>query len=148
MNADGDPAVAAARPALRWSCILTRVIHPGDQVLWQSRAKRESSRELYGGAFLVITRRWWDEYERGVWTERLLVDLLRRVLPTSDDSSSDQIPTYIIDHLLTFLADVLATKTGSHVRDAISQIKPYSERPGYPSEVACEVLSRLELAGT
>jgi hypothetical protein len=61
-------------------------------------ALRESSRELYGGTFLVITRRWWDEYERGVWTERLLVDLLRRVLPTSDDSSSDQIPTYIIDH--------------------------------------------------
>jgi hypothetical protein len=111
-------------------------------------ALRESSRELYGGTFLVITRRWWDEYERGVWTERLLVDLLRRVLPTSDDSSSDQIPTYIIDHLLTFLADVLATKTGSHVRDAISQIKTYSKRPGYPSEVAREVLSRLELAGT
>lgn len=111
-------------------------------------ASRESSRELYGGTFLVITRRWWDEYERGAWTERLLVDLLRRVLPTGDDSSSDQVPTYIIDHFLTFLADVLATKSGSHVQDAISQIKTYSERPGYPSEVAREVLSRLELAGT
>ena len=113
-------------------------------------ALRESSRELYGGTFLVITRRWWDEYERGVWTERLLVDLLRRVLPSSGDDSlsSDRIPTYIIDHFLTFLADVLATKSGSHVRDAISQIKTYSERPGYPSEVAREVLSRLELAGT
>jgi len=111
-------------------------------------ALRESSRELYGGTFLAITRRWWDEYERGIWTERLLVDLLRRVLPSREDSSSDQIPTYIIDHFLTFLADVLATKSGSHVRDAISQIKIYSERPGYPSEVASEVLSRLELAGT
>jgi hypothetical protein len=111
-------------------------------------ALRESSRELYGGTFLAITRRWWDEYERGIWTERLLVDLLRRVLPTTrEDSSSDQIPTYIVDHFLTFLADVLATKSGSHVRDAISQIKTYSERPGYPSEVAHEVLSRLELAG-
>jgi hypothetical protein len=111
-------------------------------------AVRESSRELYGGTFHVITRRWWDEYERGPWTERLLVDLLRRVLPISDDPSSDQVPTYIIDHFLTFLADVLATKSGSHVQDAISQIKTYSERPGYPSEVACEVLSRIALAGT
>lgn len=116
-------------------------------------AVRESSRELYGGTFLVITRRWWDEYERGPWTEQLLVDLLRRVLPTSDDSSlsSDQIPTYIIDQFLTFLADVLETKSGGHIQDAISQIKTYSERPGYPSEVANEVLSRLrrrELTGT
>ena len=109
---------------------------------------RESSRELYGGAFLVITRRWWGEYKRGVWTELLLVDLLRRVLPTTDDSSSDQVPTYIIDHFLTFLADVLETKSGRHVRDAISQIKIYNEHPGYPSEVAREVLSRLELEGT
>jgi hypothetical protein len=109
---------------------------------------RELSRVLYGGTFLDITRKWWDEYERGVWTEQLLVDLLRRVLPTSDDSSSDQVPTYIIDYFLTFLADVLATKSGSHVQDAISQIKTYSERPGCPSEVAREVLSRLELAGT
>jgi hypothetical protein len=65
-------------------------------------ALRESSRELYGGTFLVITRRWWDEYERGVWTERLMVDLLRRVLPTSGDVSlsSDQIQTYVIEHFL------------------------------------------------
>ena len=111
-------------------------------------AVRESARELYGGTFLAITRRWWDEYQRGVWTERLLVDLLRRVLPTTDDSSSDQVPTYIIDHFLTFLADVLETKSGSHVQDAISQIKTYGERPGYPREVALEVLSRLELEGT
>ena len=111
-------------------------------------ALRESSRELYGDTFLVITRRWWDEYKGGVWTERLLVDLLRRVLPTGDDPSSDEIPIYIIDHFLRFLADVLATKNGSHVQDAVSQIKTYSEDPGYPSEIAREVLSRLELAGT
>jgi hypothetical protein len=57
--------------------------------------------------------------------EQLLVDL-RCVLPTSgdDSSSSDQIPTYIIDHFL--IVNVVAT----------------------PSEVAREVLSRLELAGT
>ena len=113
---------------------------------------RESSRELYGGTFLVITREWGDKYEHGVWTERLLVDLLRRVLPTNDDSSSDQIPTYIIDLFLTFLAEVLATKSGigSHVQDAISQIKTYCKlkRPGHPTEDARKALSRLESAWT
>ena len=109
---------------------------------------RESSRELYEGTFVAITRRWWGDYKRGIWTELLLVDLLRGVLPTSDDSSPDQVPTYIIDHFLTFLADVLATKSGGHVQDAKSQIKTYIERPGYPSKVPREVLSRLELAGT
>ncbi len=112
-------------------------------------AFRESSRELYGGTFQVIIRRWRErgEYECGVWTERLLVNLLRHVLPTSGDLSSDQVPTYIIDPFLTFLGEVLTTKNGSHVEDAISQIKAYSGHPGRPSVVACGVLSRL-LAGT
>ncbi len=111
-------------------------------------ASRESSRELYGGTFFVITRRWREKYKHGVWTEQLLVDLLRRVLPTSGDSSFDQVPTYIIDHLITFVADVLGTKNGSHVEDAISQIKTYSERPDNTSVVARDVLLRFELART
>ena len=113
-------------------------------------AFRESSRELYGGTFQVIIRRWRErgEYECGVWTERLLVNLLRHVLPTKGDSSSDQVPTYIIDPFLTFLGDVLMRRNGSHVEDAISQIEAYSKRPGYPSGVAGEVLSRLKSTGT
>jgi hypothetical protein len=111
-------------------------------------ASRESSRELYGGTFLVITGRWREVYEHGIWTERLLVDLLRRVLPASGDSFSDQVPLYIIDYFLTFLAEVLATKSGIHVEDAISQIKAYCERSGYASVVARETLSKLESAGT
>ena len=64
---------------------------------------RESSRELYGDTFRVLTRKWDDEdkYKHGVWTERLLIVILRHMLPTSDDPSSDQIPTYIIDLFLT-----------------------------------------------
>jgi hypothetical protein len=112
-------------------------------------ASRESSRELYGGTFLVITGRWRDVYEHGIWTERLLVDLLRRVLPAAKgDSSSDQVPLYIVDHFLTFLAEVLAEKNGPHVEDAISQIKAYCERSGHASVVAREALSKLESAGT
>ena len=109
-------------------------------------ALRESSRELYGGTFLVLTRRWWEVYESGIWTEQLLVDLLRRVLPDDGDSSSDQVPLYIIDYFLTFLVEVLATKSGTHVQDAISQIKVYCARPGHSSLAAREALSKLESA--
>ena len=115
---------------------------------------RESSRELYGGTFLVLTRKWDDEdkYKHGVWTERLLIVILRHMLPTSDDPSSDQIPTYIIDLFLTFLADVLVKKSGGgdHVKDAIKRIKAYSElkRPGHPTEDVRKALSNLESART
>ena len=116
-------------------------------------AFRESSLELYGGTFLVLIRKW-DEgkYKHGIWTERLLVDLLRHVLPTSNDPTSDQIPTSIIDLFLTFLADVVVKKSsrGDHVQDAISRIKTYSElkRPDHPSNDVLKALSSLESAGT
>jgi hypothetical protein len=110
-------------------------------------ALRELPRKLYGGTFLFITRRWREEYTSGIWTERLLVDLLRRVLPANGDLSSDQVPLYIIDYFLTFLAEVLETRNGSHVQDAISQIKAYCEGPGYASEAALEALSKLGPSG-
>ena len=117
-------------------------------------AFRKQSLELYGGTFLVLIRKWDDEskYKYGVWTERLLIDLLRHVLPTSDDPSSDQIPTDIIDHFLTFLVDVLVKKSGGgdHVKDAIKRIKAYSElnRPDHSSKDALKALSKFESAGT
>ena len=55
--------------------------------------------------------------------ERVLVDLLQRVLPSAEGgSSSGQLSQKIIDRFLTLLADVLAKKEGPHVEDAISQI--------------------------
>ena len=117
-------------------------------------AFRKQSLELYGGTFLVLIRKWDDDkkYKHGVWTERLLIDLLRHVLPTSDDPSSDQIPTYIIDLFLTFLAEVVVKKSGrgDHVQDAVSRIKTYSQlkRPDHPSKETLKALSSLESAGT
>ncbi|KAI0278663.1 hypothetical protein BC826DRAFT_1083682 [Russula brevipes] len=107
----------------------------------------DSSRELYGATFLAITRKW-KENRHAVWTERLLVDLLRRVLPANNDPPSDQVPEYIIDRFLTFLADVLKGKEGSHVQNATSLIKAYSEGFSDPRGVARDVLLKLESRGT
>jgi len=107
----------------------------------------DSSRELYGATFLAITRKW-KENRHAVWTERLLVDLLRRVLPANNDPPSDQVPEYIIDRFLTFLADVLEGKEGSHVQNATSLIKAYSEGFSDSGGVARNVLLKLESHGT
>jgi hypothetical protein len=110
----------------------------------------DSSRELYRNTFLVIARRWSKGYKYGIWTERLMVDLLRRVLPPVNvDLTSDQVPDYLINEFLTFLADVLEKKKGPHVDDAISQIKEfktYCERFDYPTVVAGKALLKLESA--
>jgi hypothetical protein len=105
-------------------------------------ASRDSSRELYEGTFRVITRKW-EKYQHSVWTEKLLVDLLERVLPTDDDPSSDQVPDYIRGLFLTFLSDVLAKRTGSHVDRAISLITAYYGGLGDSGEVERDVLSKL-----
>jgi hypothetical protein len=107
-------------------------------------ASLESSRELYGGTFVVITRRWRKVYKRGIWTERLLVDLLGRVLPAKGDPLSDRVPDYIIEQFLTFLVDVLGSSgntKGSHVEDATSPIGAYRERSdGYQCSIQTEGL--------
>jgi hypothetical protein len=99
-----------------------------------AKAALPESSELYRDTFPVIARRWYEAYKHGIWTELLLVDLLRRVLPPANgDSSLDEVPEYIIDQFLTFLADVLKNKNEYHVDDAIlSQLKAYCERSGNP----------------
>jgi hypothetical protein len=66
------------------------------------------------------------------------------VLPANNDPPSDQVPEYTIDHFLTFLADVLKGKEGSHVQNATSLIKAYSEGFSDSRGVARDVLSKLE----
>ena len=112
-----------------------------------AKAALPESSELYRDTFPVIARRWSEAYKHGIWTELLLVDLLRRVLPPANgDSSLDQVPEYIIDQFLTFLADVLKNKDEYHVDDAISQIKAYCERSSNP-DVARKALSKLKSIG-
>ena len=112
-------------------------------------ALRDSSKDIYKDTFDYFTdQQNRNQYQFNNWTERLLVDLLRRVLPAKDDLSSDQIPEYIIDRFLTFIADVLTDKERSHqgsqVKDAISEIEAYCKRLDDPSEVVGKALSSLK----
>jgi hypothetical protein len=90
-----------------------------------------------------------DGYQCSVWTERVLVDLLQRVLPSAEGGpSSGQLSQNVIDHFLTLIADVLAKKEGPHVYSAILRIKAYCARPDNSSKAAKEALSKLERVGT
>jgi hypothetical protein len=111
-------------------------------------AMRESFQELYRDTFDYFTKNR-DGYEFSPWTEKLLVDLLHRVLPAEGAASSDQVPEYIIEHFLTFLADVLENKEGSHVKDAILQIETYCKGPDDSIGVIAghKALAKLKPAG-
>ena len=105
-------------------------------------ASHHSSRPLYIGTFRSITADW-KERRHAVWTQRLLVNLLRHVLPENNDSPADEIPGYIIDEFLPFVANVLAEKKGSHVNDAISMIKAYVDLRGGTHEIGQKAISTI-----
>jgi hypothetical protein len=105
-------------------------------------ASHHSSRPLYIGTFRTITADW-KERRHAVWTQRLLVNLLRHVLPENNESPADEVPGYIIDEFLPFVANVLAEKKGSHVNEAISMIKAYVELRGGTYEIGQKATSTI-----
>ena len=105
-------------------------------------ASHHSSRPLYIGTFRTITADW-KELRHAVWTQRLLVNLLHHVLPENDDSPADDVPGYIIDEFLPFVANVLAEKKGSHVTEAISMIKAYVDLRGGTYEIGQKAMSTI-----
>jgi hypothetical protein len=105
-------------------------------------ASQHSSRPLHIGTFRTITADW-KEHRHAVWSQRLLVNLLRHVLPENNDSPADGVPVYMIDEFLTLVANVLAEKKGSHINDAISMIKAYVELRGGTHEIAQKALSTI-----
>ncbi|KAI0263299.1 hypothetical protein BC834DRAFT_888559 [Gloeopeniophorella convolvens] len=103
-------------------------------------ASHPSSRPLFIGTFRYLTSEW-EEHCSASNTQRLLVNLLRQILPeTGDGAPSDEIPGYITDVFLTFLGEVLAGKKGSHVAEAIAMIQAYIELGGGTHKVAQEAL--------
>ena len=105
-------------------------------------ASHHSSRPLYIGTFRTITADW-KERRHAVWTQRLLVNLLHHVLPENDDSPADDVPGYIIDEFLPFVANVLAEKKGSHVTEAIAMIKAYVDLRGGTHEIGQKAMSTI-----
>lgn len=105
-------------------------------------ASHHSSRPLYIGTFRTITADWKD-HRHAVPSQRLLVNLLRHVLPENNDSPADEVPSYIIDQFLTFVANVLAEKKGSYVTEAISMITDYVELRGGTHEIAQKAISTI-----
>ncbi|KAI0263245.1 hypothetical protein BC834DRAFT_1042990 [Gloeopeniophorella convolvens] len=102
-------------------------------------ASHHSSREQFLGTFDNVTSEW-ERHQHAQGTQRLLVNLLRQVLPENNDAPSDELPPYIIDHFLSFIGKVLAGKKGSHVNDAKSLIEAYVELRGGSHEVAHKAL--------
>ncbi|KAI9507935.1 hypothetical protein F5148DRAFT_1200689 [Russula earlei] len=105
-------------------------------------ASQHSSRSLFVGTFHSITADW-KEYPCAIWTQELLVNLLRQVLQQSDVPPADEVPGYIIDEFLSFVANVLAEKKGPHVDEAISIIEGYIHSRGGPQEIARKAISTI-----
>jgi hypothetical protein len=95
-------------------------------VLASKVSLHHSSRPLFVGTFRSLTSDWKEHRDRQA-TQRLLVRLLQRVLQSTPDSPSDEVPAYIVDEFLTFIGGVLAEKKGSHVAEAISLIEDYRD---------------------
>ncbi|KAH9967794.1 hypothetical protein BJV74DRAFT_799460 [Russula compacta] len=105
-------------------------------------ASHLSSPALYIHTFRKITADW-KEHRDKIWTQRLLVNLLRRVLPVGS-WSVEEVPSSIIDEFLPFVAKVLAEKKGSHVKRAISLITSYNDLfDGKQHKIAQEALSTI-----
>ena len=105
-------------------------------------ASYHSSRPLFIGTFHIITANW-KERRHPIWSQRLLVILLRHVLPENDDSPSDEVPGYIIDEFLTLVANVLMEKKGPHISEAISMIKAYVKLRGDTHGIAQKAMSTM-----
>ena len=73
-------------------------------MIWSSKAaSHHSSWPLYIGTFCTITTDWKDH-------QHAVPSLLHHVLPENNDLPADEVPGYIIDEFLTFMANVLVEK--------------------------------------
>ncbi|KAH9175663.1 hypothetical protein EDB89DRAFT_2066574 [Lactarius sanguifluus] len=84
----------------------------------------------------------WKGHRDAPGTQRLLVYLLRQVLPKSKEAPAEDVPAYIVDKFLTFIGEVLAGKEGDHasVTDALQLIREFVELHGGTHAVAQDAL--------
>ncbi|KAI9507957.1 hypothetical protein F5148DRAFT_1200860 [Russula earlei] len=105
-------------------------------------ASQETSRPLFIRTFQHIIADW-KAYPCAIWTQQLLVNLLRQVLPRDHDPPTDEVPGYIIDEFLSFVAKVLAEKKGPHVNEAILMMEEYINFCGGAQEIARMAISTI-----
>ncbi|KAH8993049.1 hypothetical protein EDB86DRAFT_1403730 [Lactarius hatsudake] len=98
-----------------------------------------SSRPLFIGTFKSLTSDW-KEHRDAPGTQRLLVHLLRQVLPKNNEMPVDDVPAYIVDKFLTFIGEMLAGKKGGHVTEALQLIGEFVELRGGTHVVAQDAL--------
>jgi hypothetical protein len=101
-----------------------------------------SSRPLFIGTFKSLTSDWKDHRDAS-GTQRLLVHLLRQVLPKNNETTADDVPAYIVDKFLTFIGEVLAGKKGTHVTEALQLIGDFVELRGGTHNVAQDALRTI-----
>ncbi|KAI0285175.1 hypothetical protein BC826DRAFT_1052603, partial [Russula brevipes] len=95
---------------------------PMQTQLWRLQHLRDGGLVYTLELFIEPHRSTGKANRHAAWKERLLVDLPRRLLLANNDPPSDQVPEYITDYSVTFLADVLKGKKRSHVQHATSLI--------------------------
>ncbi|KAI0265689.1 hypothetical protein BC834DRAFT_843543 [Gloeopeniophorella convolvens] len=105
-------------------------------------SSHHSSRPLFIGTFKNITSDW-KEHRDSPATQRLLVHLLRQILPRDNESPSDEVPAYIIDEFLAFIGNVLAEKKGSHITEAVLLIQAYHELRGGARDATQKALDAI-----
>ena len=82
--------------------------------------REESPHELYEGTFQAITRDW-KRHKNSIGTQKLLLDIaLSRV------NFQSNYPLYIADEFLKLLGNIFEGKKGSHIDDAVRQLRSKS----------------------
>ncbi len=105
-------------------------------------SSHHSSRPYFVGTFKSLTSDL-KELKDAPGTQRILVHLLRQVVPNDSETSAEDVPAYIVDVFLTFIGEVLAGKKGTHITEAVQLIRGFIELRGGTHAVAEDALQKI-----
>ncbi|KAI0312355.1 hypothetical protein OF83DRAFT_1286945 [Amylostereum chailletii] len=104
-------------------------------------SRQDSSRRLIIDTLKAVTTKW--QEHRSFGTQKLLVALLRDVVPT--DELADNLPTQIVDEVLKLAGKMLEGEKGAHVDEALKIVRGYHvhTHEGIECTVAREVAEKI-----